>query len=113
MPIAPDVLLGARVAIPRPELVNLYGCTIGDDTMVGPFVEIQKGVTVGRACKISSHSFLCTGLAGGLAFPTNRADDRPLGRVGSSFEQHHLFGARFRLGNSITRRSSPERSNQP
>lgn len=62
MPIAPDVLLGARVAIPRPELVNLYGCTIGDDTMVGPFVEIQKGVTVGRACKISSHSFLCTGV---------------------------------------------------
>lgn len=62
MPIAPDVVRGARVQIPHPELVNLYGCTLGDDTKVGPFVEIQRGVTVGRACKISSHSFLCAGV---------------------------------------------------
>lgn len=62
MPIAADVVLGAGVLIPQPELVNLYGCTLGDDTKVGPFVEIQRGVTVGRACKISSHSFLCTGV---------------------------------------------------
>ena len=62
MPIAPDVVLGARVLVPHPELVNLYGCTLGDDTKVGPFVEIQRGVAVGRACKISSHSFLCEGV---------------------------------------------------
>lgn len=62
MSIAPDVQLGARVTITHPELVNLYGCVLGDDTRVGPFVEIQRGVQVGRACKISSHSFLCTGV---------------------------------------------------
>ena len=42
--------------------VNLYGCVIGDETRIGSFVEIQKGVTVGRRCKISSHSFLCEGV---------------------------------------------------
>jgi acetyltransferase-like isoleucine patch superfamily enzyme len=42
--------------------VNLYGCSIGDESAVGPFVEIQREVTVGRRCKISSHSFLCTGV---------------------------------------------------
>jgi UDP-2-acetamido-3-amino-2,3-dideoxy-glucuronate N-acetyltransferase len=43
-------------------LVNLYGCTIGDETKIGTFVEIQKNVVVGRRCKISSHSFLCEGV---------------------------------------------------
>jgi len=62
MPIASDVRLGARVAIAHPDLVNLYGCAIGDDTSIGPFVEIQKDVTVGRLCKISSHSFICSGV---------------------------------------------------
>jgi UDP-2-acetamido-3-amino-2,3-dideoxy-glucuronate N-acetyltransferase len=62
MPIAPDVRLGARVLIPHPELVNLYGCEVGDDSRIGAFVEIQRGVRVGRACKISSHSFLCEGV---------------------------------------------------
>jgi len=62
MPIAPDVRLGARVLIPHPELVNLYGCAVGDDSRIGAFVEIQRGVRVGRACKISSHSFLCEGV---------------------------------------------------
>jgi UDP-2-acetamido-3-amino-2,3-dideoxy-glucuronate N-acetyltransferase len=62
MPIASDVHLGARVAIAHPDLVNLYGCTIGDDCMIGPFVEIQKDVSVGRLCKISSHSFICSGV---------------------------------------------------
>lgn len=62
MPIAPDVKLGQGVVIPRPELVNLYGCRIGDHTKIGAFVEIQKGAKVGRRCKISSHSFLCEGV---------------------------------------------------
>lgn len=60
--IAGDVVLGKNVVIHHPELVSLYGCTIGDGTKVGPFVEIQRGVIVGRNCKISSHSFLCTGV---------------------------------------------------
>ena len=62
MPIAPDVVLGDRVAIFHPTLVNLYGCRIGDDTRIGTFVEIQKNAEVGRRCKISSHSFICEGV---------------------------------------------------
>jgi UDP-2-acetamido-3-amino-2,3-dideoxy-glucuronate N-acetyltransferase len=61
MPIK-DVQLGDDVLIFHPDLVNLYGCTIGDETKVGTFVEIQKGVVVGARCKISSHSFLCEGV---------------------------------------------------
>ena len=59
--IAPDVKLGQNVTIY--DFVNLYGCAIGDGTKIGTFVEIQKGVRVGRNCKISSHSFICEGVA--------------------------------------------------
>ncbi|MDB6035602.1 MAG: transferase hexapeptide repeat protein [Verrucomicrobiales bacterium] len=58
--IAPDVKLGKGVRIFA--FVNLYGCEIGEDSKVGTFVEIQKGVKVGARCKISSHSFLCEGV---------------------------------------------------
>ena len=58
--IAPDVKLGQNVRIFA--FTNLYGCEIGDDTKIGTFVEIQKGVKVGRRCKISSHSFICEGV---------------------------------------------------
>ena len=44
------------------ELVNIYGCKIGALTTIGPFVEIQKGVSIGKKCKISSHSFICEGV---------------------------------------------------
>jgi UDP-2-acetamido-3-amino-2,3-dideoxy-glucuronate N-acetyltransferase len=60
--IAKDVVLGVDVSIPQPDLVNLYGCKIGDRSKIGAFVEVQKGVDIGRDCKISSHSFLCTGV---------------------------------------------------
>ncbi len=62
MPISQDVQLGPGVKIFQPELVNLYGCTIGDNTKVGAFVEIQKNARVGARCKISSHSFICEGV---------------------------------------------------
>jgi acetyltransferase-like isoleucine patch superfamily enzyme len=62
MPIAADVTLGPGVRIFQPELVNLYGCSIGDDTKIGAFVEIQKKATVGARCKISSHTFICEGV---------------------------------------------------
>jgi acetyltransferase-like isoleucine patch superfamily enzyme len=62
MPIAPDVVLGERVAIYHRDLVNLYGCRVGDDTKIGTFVEIQKNALVGRRCKISSHTFVCEGV---------------------------------------------------
>lgn len=58
--VAPDVKLGRNVKIYN--FVNLYGCTIGDDTRIGAFVEIQKNVTVGRRCKIQSHTFICEGV---------------------------------------------------
>jgi UDP-2-acetamido-3-amino-2,3-dideoxy-glucuronate N-acetyltransferase len=63
MPIKGDVRLGSRVRIVHPDLVNLYGCAIGDDTKIGTFVEIQKNASVGPRCKISSHSFICEGVA--------------------------------------------------
>jgi acetyltransferase-like isoleucine patch superfamily enzyme len=62
MPISSDVVLGHNVRIHHPELVNLYGCSIGDESTIGPFIEIQRGVKIGRLCKISSHSFLCEGV---------------------------------------------------
>jgi acetyltransferase-like isoleucine patch superfamily enzyme len=52
-----EVTFGKNVTIVQP--VNLYGCTIGDGTFIGPFVEIQKGVTIGKRCRIQSHSFIC------------------------------------------------------
>jgi UDP-2-acetamido-3-amino-2,3-dideoxy-glucuronate N-acetyltransferase len=60
--IASDVVLGEGVVIRQPQLVNLYGCRIGDATRIGAFVEIQRGAVIGRACKISSHSFICDGV---------------------------------------------------
>lgn len=62
LPIAASVRLGERVRIPLPDLVNFYGCSIGDDTFVGPFVEIQSSVTIGKLCKIQSHAFVCEGV---------------------------------------------------
>ena len=52
-----DVVFGSRVKVVRP--ANIYGCTIGDDCFVGPFVEIQRGVSIGARSKIQSHSFIC------------------------------------------------------
>lgn len=58
--IAPDVKLGENVKLSK--FINLYGCTIGDNTKIGAFVEIQKNVSVGQNCKISSHTFICEGV---------------------------------------------------
>ena len=58
--IAPDVKLGKDVRLSK--FINLYGCTIGDKTKIGAFVEIQKNATIGKRCKISSHTFICEGV---------------------------------------------------
>jgi acetyltransferase-like isoleucine patch superfamily enzyme len=58
--IAPDVKLGKDVKLAA--FINLYGCTVGDDTKIGAFVEIQKNASVGKRCKISSHTFICEGV---------------------------------------------------
>jgi acetyltransferase-like isoleucine patch superfamily enzyme len=58
--IAPDVKLGSDVKLSK--FINLYGCEIGDQTKIGAFVEIQKNASVGKRCKISSHTFICEGV---------------------------------------------------
>ncbi len=62
MPITPSVKLGKDVKIFHPDLVNLYGCEIGDGSRIGTFVEIQKNAYIGKNCKISSHTFICEGV---------------------------------------------------
>ena len=58
--ISPDVILGKDVVLN--DFINLYGCAIGDQTKIGPFVEVQKNAFIGSQCKISSHSFICEGV---------------------------------------------------
>ena len=58
--IAPDVKLGKDVKLAK--FINLYGCMVGDETKIGTFVEIQKNASVGKRCKISSHTFICEGV---------------------------------------------------
>jgi acetyltransferase-like isoleucine patch superfamily enzyme len=58
--IAPSVKLGLNVKLSK--FINLYGCEIGDETKIGAFVEVQKNATIGKRCKISSHTFVCEGV---------------------------------------------------
>ncbi len=58
--IAPDVKLGRNVKLSK--FINLYGCEVGDDSKIGAFVEIQKNASIGKRCKISSHTFICEGV---------------------------------------------------
>lgn len=58
--IASDVKLGRGVKLS--EFINLYGCAVGDETKIGAFVEVQKNATIGKRCKISSHTFICEGV---------------------------------------------------
>jgi acetyltransferase-like isoleucine patch superfamily enzyme len=58
--ISADVQLGKDVRLSK--FINLYGCTVGDETKIGAFVEIQKNATIGKRCKISSHTFICEGV---------------------------------------------------
>jgi acetyltransferase-like isoleucine patch superfamily enzyme len=62
MPIV-DVRMDGACTVTHPDLVNLYGCSIGAGTRIGPFVEIQKNSRVGARCKVSSHAFLCEGVS--------------------------------------------------
>jgi acetyltransferase-like isoleucine patch superfamily enzyme len=60
--IAPSVVLEKDVVIYQPDLVNLYGCRVGEGSRIGAFVEIQKNAVIGSRCKISSHTFICEGV---------------------------------------------------
>lgn len=59
--ISDDVKLGKDVSLAK--FINLYGCTISDNTKIGAFVEVQKNVSIGKNCKISSHTFICEGVS--------------------------------------------------
>src|SRR5512143_3617434 len=59
--ISDDVRLGENVRLSK--FINLYGCTVGDNTKIGAFVEVQKNASIGRNCKISSHTFVCEGVS--------------------------------------------------
>jgi len=63
MPISESCVFEGEYSIPYPELVNLYGCRIADGVFVGPFVEIQKGVSIGSASRVQSHSLVCEGVS--------------------------------------------------
>jgi acetyltransferase-like isoleucine patch superfamily enzyme len=115
MPISKDVQLGRDVRILHPDLINLYGCSIGSETRIGTFVEIQAGATVGERCKISSHSFICEGvtiddevfIGHGVMFTNDKyprattADGRPQSAV-DWVVQPTKVGARASIGSNAT-----------
>ena len=103
-----DVILGNNVSIVHP--VNLYECQLGDDSFVGPFVEIQKGVKIGARCKIQSHSFICElvsigddcVVAHGVMFINDRFESgKPAGGDKSKW-QSTFIGDRVLIGSNAT-----------
>ncbi len=115
MPIKEDVKLGRDVRIFHPDLVNLYGCTVGDETRIGTFVEIQAGAQIGSRCKISSHTFICEGvtiedevfIGHGVMFTNDRFpratndDGRPQGPEDWKVETTRV-GRRASIGSNAT-----------
>jgi acetyltransferase-like isoleucine patch superfamily enzyme len=115
MPIAKDVQLGRDVRIFHPDLVNLYGCSIGDETKLGTFVEVQAGATIGARCKISSHTFICEAVSiedevfigHGVMFTNDKyprattADGRPQGPADWTAEPTRV-GKRASIGSNAT-----------
>jgi len=97
-----DVTFGANVTIVDP--VNIYECTIGDDTFIGPFVEIQKGVRIGRRCRIQSHCFVCelvtigddTAVAHGVMFINDTF------RTGSPARGNKTLWKETRIGSNVS-----------
>ncbi|MHC4054752.1 acyltransferase [Bradyrhizobium sp. 25ACV] len=115
MPITQDVELGRDVRIFHPELVNLYGCTVGDESRIGAFVEIQAGAKIGARCKVSSHSFICEGvtiedevfIGHGVVFTNDKypkattADGRPQQASDWTLERTHV-GRGAAIGSNAT-----------
>jgi UDP-2-acetamido-3-amino-2,3-dideoxy-glucuronate N-acetyltransferase len=107
MPIAKNVKKSRTVKIPYPKLVNLYGCRLGPKVFVGPFVEIQNGVTVGAGTRISSHSFICTGVSLGksvfVAHGVTFINDAFKSRAGGKWELSKTqVDDRVRIGSNAT-----------
>ena len=117
--VADDVRLGAHVRLAP--FVNLYGCVIGDDTRIGAFVEIQRDARIGQRCKISSHTFICSGVViedevfvgQGVIFINDRRRPRPTGGSNRRCFAAELRSAAVRLScagskSARTRSSGPE-----
>jgi UDP-2-acetamido-3-amino-2,3-dideoxy-glucuronate N-acetyltransferase len=115
MPVGKDVQLGRDVRIFHPDLVNLYGCSVGDETRIGTFVEIQVGAKIGLRCKISSHTFICEGvtiedevfIGHGVMFTNDKyprattADGRPQGPADWTVEPTRI-GRGASIGSNAT-----------
>lgn len=115
MPVAKDAQLGRDVLMFHPDLVNLYGCVVGDETRIGAFVEIQAGAKIGSRCKISSHTFICEGvliedevfIGHGVMFTNDRfprattEDGRPQGPADWKVEATRV-GYRASIGSNAT-----------
>lgn len=108
MPITNDVRLGKNVKIPFIGMVNLYGCKLGNDVFVGPFVEIQKGVIIGNKSRISSHSFICEGvtlgekvfIAHGVMFINDKFSDSK--NLSDWKIRKTIIGDNVRVGSNVT-----------
>jgi acetyltransferase-like isoleucine patch superfamily enzyme len=97
-----DVTFGKNVTVVQP--VNLYGCKIGDDSFVGPFVEIQKEVEIGQRCRIQSHAFICERVTiGDDCFISHGAKfiNDPF-RIGGPAGGNHDLWKSTRLGNHVS-----------
>ena len=109
MPISDNVRLGEGVTIHHPQLVNLYGCSVGAGTRIGAFVEIQKNAHVGERCKISSHTFICEGVTieddvfvgHGVVFINDRHPRATVDGRLQTEEDWQVVPTRIRLGASI------------
>ena len=107
--ISDDVKLGKKIKISK--FVNLYGCSIGDNTKIGAFVEIQKKASVGKNCKISSHTFICEGVTighncfiGHSVVFVNDNNPRSVNRKGK-LENEKDWAGRFvktKIGNNVS-----------
>jgi acetyltransferase-like isoleucine patch superfamily enzyme len=103
-----DVSFGTGVVVVEP--VNLYGCTVGDGTFIGPFVEIQSGVCVGSRCRIQSHSFICElvtigddcFIAHGVMFINDRFSAGGPARGNQDLWQSTRIGCRVSIGSNAT-----------
>ncbi|HET9715249.1 MAG TPA: acyltransferase [Pseudolabrys sp.] len=114
MPVK-NVVLGRDVRIIDENLVNLYGCTIGDGSMIGPFVEIQRNAAIGTHCKISSHTFICEGvtiedevfIGHGVMFTNDRYpratnDDGTMQSASDWVVEPTIVGRRASIGSNVT-----------
>ena len=99
--IIKNVQCGDNVSIR--DFVNLYGCSIGDETKIGTFVEIQSGVTIGKRCKIQSHTFICEGvhIGDGVFVVEGPRIERMLGYTNLESEKGFMFFQNFLKDNGI------------